>query len=68
MSSASRPRRPWFAPFSIAVASAWDTVTVVRQQLGWRAVPLLALLLGLAVLLAIGVSAPIIAPFVYPFF
>lgn len=68
MSSLNPRSRPKFAFFGIITETAARTAKEIGQKLGWRAIPLLALLLALAILLSIGAHVPLIAPFVYTLF
>lgn len=66
---AKTPKRSQFAAMGIFFRTCRDTFrAVIGSQLGWRAMPILVVLIALAFLLAVFSTAPAIAPFVYTLF
>ena len=61
--------RPQFAFLGIIIDASRRTLKALfAQKLGWKVIPLLALLFALALILSIGTQVPVIAPFVYALF
>ena len=64
-----RKTRPPFA-FFYGLPEALTSLckAVLKSEVGWRALPLLVLLLALAFFLLVGNTMPVIMPFVYALF
>lgn len=64
-SPAARPR---FAVVCTVFEAVWKVIREVFRSLGWRAIPILLILLIVAMILVFGSAAPAVAPFVYTLF